>query len=155
MWEKPFGFLCFVTSYFEMLQFFTAHTCLSVCWPICSISCIKSLQSCYYMLGWCVRKLSLSRPHPLQMPADQHWYKTGRQSNQMTDETLPFTAILAFPPLLIFHTYLDTMLPSPFSLPTLLVPLNSLHWAWKISVSIFSKYVTLVFLFFSQVEQLH
>ena len=109
--------------------FFIKHNCRGVCCrPICTTSCIKSLQSCYHMPGWCVRELSLPRPHPLQMPARQHWYKPGSQSNDRWDR-----ALYCLPSHFIF---LATIFPSPSSRPTLLFPPNSLCWAWKSSVSI-------------------
>lgn len=74
MCKKCFCFLCFHTSNAEVLRFLSDPSAVRPALnPVShAISCVP---------GWCVRKLSLPRPHPLQMLADKRWCKTGRQSN--------------------------------------------------------------------------
>lgn len=80
MCKKCFCFLYFDTSYAEMLWFLSDPSAVR---PVC-----KSRQSCYHVPGWRVRKLSLPRPHPLQMLAGKQWYKTGRRSSDRCSSAL-------------------------------------------------------------------
>lgn len=91
IWGRPFGFLRFSIRSFENLQSFAPHNCLGVCWPICSASCVKSLQSWYHMWGWwCQRRSYHSQGHIPSADRNQ-------VGNQKMDGTLPSTATLFFP----------------------------------------------------------